>query len=328
MVLVVGGAGYIGSHMVRRLRESGTPHIVFDNFELGHRAAVKDSPIFEGDLRDPRSIDSVFETHPEIDSVLHFGAYTLVGESVTQPEKYWRNNVVAVLNLLEAMRTRGIDRFVFSSTCATFGIPVRVPIDESHPQNPINPYGETKLAVERILSNYSAAYGLRSVSLRYFNACGAHPSGEIGEDHRPEVHLIPNAIFAAIGQTGPLNVFGSDYPTPDGTCVRDYIHVEDLVDAHTMALDHLADGGESRCYNLGNGRGFSVREVIEFVSQVVGQAVPFVDADRRPGDPAELVGFSERIRRDWGWSPKYQDLGEIIETAWNWHRRHPHGYID
>ena len=312
--------------MVRRLRTSGVSHVVFDNFELGHRAAVKDSPIFQGDLRNPADISAVFDQYSDIQSVMHFGAYTLVGESVTQPDKYWKNNVVAVMNLIDEMRKRSVDKFVFSSTCATFGVPEYIPLDEKHPQKPINPYGETKLAVERILSNYDSAYGLKSVCLRYFNACGAHPSGEIGEDHRPEVHLIPNAIYAAMGKSGPMKVFGTDYPTPDGTCIRDYIHVEDLVDAHVMALDHLDAGGNSVVYNLGNGIGFSVREVLDVVSDVVRKQVPFEDAPRRDGDPPELVGSSKAVADAWGWEPKYRSLPEIVKTAWNWHRNHPNGF--
>jgi UDP-glucose 4-epimerase len=326
MILVIGGAGYIGSHMILRLRELGEPHVVFDNLERGHRAAVMDSPLIEGDLRNPDDVDRLFDLHPEIDTVMHFAAYAYVGESVTEPGKYWVNNTSAVITLLEAMVKRGVKRFVFSSTCATFGEPEYLPIDEQHPQRPINPYGETKLTVEHVLADFDRAHGLRSVALRYFNAAGADPEGRIGEDHRPEVHLIPNAIYAAMGKTGPMKVFGSDYDTPDGTCVRDYIHVLDLADAHLKAVQHLRQDGDSRRYNLGNGVGFSIKQVLDVVGQVVGTPVPYEMADRRPGDPARLVGSSERIRTDWSWVPQYPSLDTIVEHAYAWHRKNPEGY--
>jgi UDP-glucose 4-epimerase len=328
VILVVGGAGYIGSHMLSLLRDQEYPHLVFDNLEKGHRGALQGSKLIIGDLRSAHDLEQVFRDHPEIDAVMHFAAYTYVGESVTEPAKYWENNTTGVLTILDTMRKFGIKNFVFSSTCATFGNPQYLPLDENHPQNPINPYGQTKLAVERILADYDVAYGLKSVILRYFNAAGADPEGRIGEDHRPEAHLIPLAIYAAQGKTPPLKVFGNDYDTPDGTCVRDYIHVLDLASAHLLAIDHLRSGGESRAYNLGNGQGFSVKEVIDVVSEVTGQTVPFVLADRRPGDPPRLVGTSEKIRNDWGWSPAYADLRTIVGHAWNWHRTHPDGYMD
>lgn len=328
VILVVGGAGYIGSHMLSLLRDQQYPHLVFDNLEKGHRGALQGSKLFIGDLRSAEDLEQVFRDHPEIDAVMHFAAYTYVGESVTEPAKYWDNNTTGVLTLLDTMRKFGVKNFVFSSTCATFGNPQYLPLDENHPQNPINPYGQTKLAVERILADYDVAYGLKSVILRYFNAAGAAPDGRIGEDHRPEAHLIPLAIFAAQGKTPPLKVFGNDYDTPDGTCVRDYIHVLDLATAHQLAIDHLRAGGESRAYNLGNGLGFSVKEVIDVVSEVTGLPVPFVLADRRPGDPPRLVGTSEKIRNDWGWSPTFPELRTIVGHAWNWHRTHPDGYMD
>jgi len=326
MILVIGGAGYIGSHMLKLLRDVGEPHLVMDNLERGHAPALMGSPLFQGDLRNKEDLKRVFAENPSIDQVMHFAAYTYVGESVRMPGRYWENNTIAVLYLLEAMREAGVDKFVFSSTCATFGEPQYLPLDEKHPQNPVSPYGQTKLAVEKILDDYDRAYELRSVCLRYFNAAGADPSGEIGEDHRPEEHLIPNAIAAAVGKRDRLKLFGDDYDTPDGTCVRDYIHVLDLAQAHLLAVRHLREGGNSRKYNLGNGQGFSNREVLEVVGKVVGQEVPFDWAPRRAGDAARLVGTSEAIRKDWGWIPEYRDLETIISHAWNWHRTHPDGY--
>jgi UDP-glucose 4-epimerase len=325
MILVVGGAGYIGSHMCKLLREAGEPHLVFDNFEQGHREALQGSPAFEGDLRKPEDLRRVFSEH-DIDLVMHFAAYISVGESVREPAKYWENNTAGVQRLLDTMRERGIDKFVFSSTAAIFGEPEYTPIDENHPKNPTSPYGDTKLAVERMLSAYDRAYRFRSVSLRYFNAAGADPSGNLGEDHHPEEHLIPLAIQAAMGQRGMLKIFGNDYNTHDGTCVRDYVHILDLAEAHLLAVRHLRDGGDSRQYNLGNGQGFSVREVIETVSRVSGREVPHEDAERRPGDPGTLIASSEKIRTDWGWQPKYPNLETIVEHAWAWHEGHPQGY--
>lgn len=326
MILVVGGAGYIGSHMLKVLREAGESHIVFDNLERGHKAAIQDSPLEVGDLRNPADLKALFAKYPDIDVVMHFAAYAYVGESVFEPGKYWENNTTGVLQLLEAMREAGVGKFVFSSTCATFGEPDYVPIDEAHPQRPVNPYGESKLAVEKILNGYDVAHQLRSVCLRYFNAAGADPDGVLGEDHRPETHLIPAAVFAATGKLPPLKIFGSDYDTPDGTCVRDYIHILDLCQAHMLAVKHLRAGGDSRKYNLGNGQGFSVKEVVDLVSEVVGKPVPFEWAPRRAGDPAKLIGGSTKIRADWGWTPQYPDLKTIVQHAWNWFEANPEGY--
>jgi len=327
MILVVGGAGYIGSHMCKLLREAGESHLVFDNLSQGHRAAVQGSPFIQGDLRNRKELDQVFQTN-NIDLVMHFAAFISVGESVKQPAKYWDNNTAGVLTLLESIRANDINKFVFSSTAAIFGEPQYVPIDEAHPTNPTNPYGDTKLAVERMLKDYDIAYDFRSVSLRYFNAAGADPENQIGEDHHPEEHLIPLAISAAMGLRPQLKIFGTDYETKDGTCVRDYIHILDLASAHLAAIRHLRNGGESRQYNLGNGQGFTVREVIDTVERVSGKKVPHEEAPRRAGDPAKLIASSDRIRRDWGWSPKYPSLDKIVETAWNWHSSHPRGYDD
>jgi UDP-glucose 4-epimerase len=326
MILVVGGAGYIGSHMIKLLREAGETHLVFDNLEQGHEEALKGSKLFKGDLRDPATLKTCFEQNPAIDVVMHFAAYISVGESEKEPAKYWENNTCGVLNLLEAMCNAKLNKLVFSSTAAIFGEPQYVPIDEKHPKDPTSCYGDTKLAVERMLAKFDSAYNLKSVCLRYFNAAGADPSGEIGEDHHPEEHLVPLAIAAALGHRGSLKVFGTDWDTPDGTCVRDYIHVNDLADAHLLAVKHLRGNGDSRHYNLGNGRGFSVRQVLDTVSKVGGKPVPAEDAPRRAGDPAKLIASSEAIQKDWGWKPKYPELEQIVRDAWNWHEKHPDGY--
>jgi UDP-glucose 4-epimerase len=328
MILVIGGAGYIGSHMIKLLRDRGEPHLVFDNFEQGHRGALKGSPFFEGDLRHPADLAKCFEQNPDIDIVMHFAAYIAVGESERAPGKYWENNTEGVLHILEAMRTSGVTRLVFSSTAAIFGEPDYMPIDENHPKAPTSCYGDTKLAVERMLGNYDRAHTFKSVCLRYFNAAGADPGGEIGEDHHPEEHLVPLAIAAAMGTRPRLKVFGTDWNTPDGTCIRDYVHVADLAEAHLLAVRHLRAGGESRQYNLGSGQGFSVREVLDTVGRVSGKPVPAEDAPRRPGDPARLIASSEAIRRDWGWSLRYPELETIVEHAWKWHDAHPGGYVD
>lgn len=327
MILVVGGAGYIGSHMCKLLRERGEPHLVFDNLETGHRAALGGSRLVEGDLRNPDDIRKVLAQN-RVEAVMHFGAYIMVGESVEKPAEYYRNNFVGAMNLVDAMRDVGVLQLVFSSTAAVFGEPEYVPIDEDHPKNPTNPYGDTKLAVERLLAAYDRAYGLRAVCLRYFNAAGADPDGLLGEDHDPETHLIPATILAGLGQTPGLRIFGTDYDTPDGTCVRDYVHVLDLAEAHLLAIEHLRNGGESRCYNLGNGTGFSVRQVIDCVERVMERPIPREVGPRRPGDPAILVASSERIRADWGWRPRYADLETIVSHAWDWRRDHPDGYDD
>ena len=328
MILVVGGAGYIGSHMVRLLREANEPHLVLDSLEQGHRAALGESPFVQADLRDRAALDRVFAEHKDVDAVVHMAAYIAVGESERAPGKYWGNNTAGVLNLLEAMRLAGVGQIVFSSTAAVFGEPRYTPIDEAHPKDPTSVYGDTKLAVERMLDGYGRAHGLRSVCLRYFNACGAAPDSTIGEDHHPEEHLVPLAISAAMGRRAALKVFGADWPTPDGTCVRDYVHVLDLASAHLLAIRHLRAGGDSRKYNLGSGKGFSVREVLDSVGRVAGRPVPAEDAPRRPGDPAVLVASSEAVRSAWGWRPEFADLDTIVRHAWAWHDAHPNGYGD
>lgn len=329
MILVVGGAGYIGSHVVRLLVEQNAQVIVFDNLSAGHEQAVpRNIPLFEGDLLDKASLSRVFQEYPAIDTVMHFGASISVGESVRNPSLYYRNNVTGTLSLLDAMVEAGVSKLVFSSTAATYGEPQQVPIPESHPKHPTSPYGHSKLVVEQILQAYEVAYGLRSVIFRYFNASGAHPSAQIGEDHRPEEHLIPVAIKAAQGLRPSLKLFGTDYPTPDGTCVRDYIHVCDLAEAHWKGVQWLADGKPSETFNLGNGEGYSVRQVVELVSEVTGMQVPFETADRRAGDPAVLVASSAKAKELLGWEPQRPQLKTIIEDAWRWHSTHPNGYGD
>ena len=319
-VLVCGGAGYIGSHVNKMLDRMGYDTVVFDNLVYGHREAVKWGEFVRGDLKNPEEIEAVFDTYP-IEAVMHFAAYAYVGESVTDPEKYYFNNVACTLNLLRAMRGHGCDKIIFSSTCATYGEPARVPITEDMPQNPINPYGASKLMVERILSDYGTAYGLRSVALRYFNAAGADPECEIGEDHDPETHLIPLVLDAASGKRPDIKVFGTDYPTRDGSCIRDYIHVEDLAKAHILALKYLQSGGASERFNLGNERGTSVLEVIEAVKKVTGKDFKVTLSDRRPGDPATLVGSSDKVKAVLGWEPRYADIETIVEHAWKWHEK-------
>lgn len=328
MILVLGGAGYIGSHFLQRLRETGEPHLVFDNLEQGHVGALQGSPFFRGDVRNADDLKRVFSENPSIDVVIHFAAYIAVGESVQNPGKYFSNNTLAVVGLLEAMREANLNKIVFSSTAAIFGEPQYVPIDEKHPKAPTSPYGDSKLFVERIFEAYDVSQNLKSVCLRYFNAAGADPEARIGEDHHPETHLVPVAILAAAGRAPALKVFGTDYDTPDGTCVRDYIHVLDLAEAHLLAVKHLRAGGESRRYNLGNGQGFSVKQVIETVGKVTGKEVPHEEGPRRPGDPAKLIAASDAIRNDWGWNPKYPELETIVQHAWNWHQSHPNGYGD
>jgi UDP-glucose-4-epimerase GalE len=312
--------------MVRALLAAGHEAVVFDNLTTGHRAAVPPGvALVEGDLLDPEALRACFATHAP-HAVMHFSARSLVAESVQDPVPYYANNVSGTLNLLDSMHANGVTRFVFSSTAALFGEPETVPIPDDAPVRPINPYGTSKLMVERILADCDRAYGLRYVSLRYFNAAGAAADGVIGEDHRPETHLIPLVLQVALGRRRSISVFGMDYPTDDGTCVRDYIHVEDLCSAHLLALDHLAAGGESRAYNLGNGRGFSVREVIEAVQRVTGAPIPVEEAPRRRGDPAVLVADSSRIRADLGWGPIHPELETIVAHAWQWHRTHPQGF--
>ncbi len=323
-VLVTGGAGYIGSHACQALSRAGYHVVVYDNFVAGHRAAVRYGDLVEGDIADVAAVRLALRTH-RISAVMHFAAFLDVGESVREPAKYYRNNVVGALGVLEAMAAEQVAAFVFSSTCATYGDPLDTPIAETHPQRPINSYGETKLAIERALPHFEQAAGIRWVALRYFNAAGADPDGEIGEDHSPEVHLIPRAIEAATGGRG-LQVFGEDYPTPDGTCLRDYIHVCDVADAHIKALESIAGGAASDAYNLGTGRPHSVREVIDCVERVTGRPVPRTMAPRRAGDPAALCAAPGKARAALGWTPRLADLDAIVGTAWTWHRTHPQGY--
>ena len=323
-VLVTGGAGYVGSHAVKALHQAGYRVIVLDNLSAGHREAVKHAEFIEGDIADVGAVRESLRRH-DVSAVMHFAAFLDVGESVREPARYYRNNVVGTLCLLEAMVAEQTRYMVFSSTCATYGEPIETPIAETHPQNPISSYGETKLAVERALRHFEHAYDLRSAVLRYFNAAGADPEGEIGEDHAPEIHLIPRAIHAARGGP-PLEVFGDDYPTPDGTCLRDYVHVSDLADAHVRALQTLVERRTSCAYNLGTGRPRSVRDAIAAVERVSGRKVPWTVGPRRAGDPAVLVAAADRARAELGWRPRFPDLESIVETAWTWHHTHPNGY--
>ncbi|MFN0078413.1 MAG: UDP-glucose 4-epimerase GalE [Prosthecobacter sp.] len=318
-LLITGGAGYIGSHTVRHLLEQHEQIVVLDNLVFGHRAALPlDRVLFiEGDLADADVVERIFATQkPE--AVLHFAAFAYVGESVTDPLKYYRNNLAAPLTLLETMQRHGCKRFIFSSTCATYGDPVRIPIDESHPQAPVNPYGASKWMLERVLRDCGHAWGLKSVFLRYFNASGCHPSGEIGEDHNPETHLIPLVLQAAKGERDNITVFGTDYATPDGTCIRDYIHVCDLASAHALALKYLRDGGDTIAINLGTGRGFSVKEIIATAETVTGKKIPVNYGARRPGDPAELIANPLLAEKVLGWKAQHLDPREHIESAWQW----------
>jgi len=318
-VLIVGGAGYIGSQTAKRVAQAGLEPVVFDNLVYGHASAVKWGPLVEGDLADGALIRRVLHEH-EVTAVVHFAAYAYVGESVTNPRKYFNNNVVGTLNLLDAMLDAGVRDLVFSSTCATYGDPVRVPIDERHPQTPVNPYGESKLAIERVLHWYQRAYPLRFAALRYFNAAGADPDGEVGEDHAPETHLIPLAIEAALGGPG-LQIFGTDYPTPDGTAIRDYIHVQDLADAHVAALERLRDGATDLFVNLGTGEGHSVREVIAAVEKVSGRKLPVREVGRRAGDPPALVADARLAAEVLGWKARIPELETIVEHAWRWRQK-------
>jgi len=320
MILVTGGAGYIGSHANKELTKAGYETVVLDNMSYGHPDFLKWGVFEEVDLGDLESIRNVFRKY-EIEAVMHFAAFTYVGESVEDPQKYYLNNLRNTLNLLQVMNEFEVRKLVFSSTCATYGNPQKIPLTEDHPQNPINPYGQGKLMVEKVLKDYSSAYGLRYVSLRYFNAAGADPEGEVGERHEPETHLIPLILDAARGKREDIKIFGTDYPTTDGTCIRDYIHVTDLADAHIKALKYLEDGGESEVFNLGNGNGFSVREVIEEARKVTGKEIKATETERRPGDPPVLVGSSEKARKILKWQPKYDDLTKIISTAWEWHKK-------
>lgn len=326
-VLVCGGAGYIGSHTVSELLDRGEDVVVADNLQKGHKKAVLGGKLMIGDLRDSDFLDKVFSENT-IDSVIQFAADSLVGESVEDPLKYYNNNVVSTLSLLSKMKQYGVDKIVFSSTAATYGEPQNIPIMETDPTIPTNPYGQTKLAVEKALKWCYEAYDIKYTALRYFNAAGAHISGKIGEDHNPETHLIPIILQAALGQRDSITIFGDDYNTEDGTCVRDYIHVTDLADAHILALDKMRADGKSNIYNLGNGNGFSVKEVVDITRKVTDVDIKAELGERRPGDPAILVASSEKAKKELNWKPKYNDLGTIIETAWKWHKENPNGFSE
>lgn len=319
-ILVIGGAGYIGAHMSKDLLRAGYDVLILDDLSRGHRDLLAGGTFYEGDLGDNALLKKIFRAH-KVDAVMHFAAYSLVGESVEQPLAYYRNNVARTVELLDTMVQHDVKRFIFSSTAAVYGEPVTVPIDEDHPCQPTNPYGTSKVAVEHMLADCQRAYGLQYASLRYFNAAGADASSEIGERHEPESHLIPLVLQVAAGQRESIKIFGTDYPTPDGTCLRDYVHVSDLAQAHLLALRHLSAGGESAVYNLGNSKGYSVREVIETARRITGHPIPTVTAARRPGDPAQLIADSTKIRRKLSWEPRYEDLTSIIETAWAWHQK-------
>jgi UDP-arabinose 4-epimerase len=320
-VLVTGGAGYIGSHACRSLAEAGFEPVAYDNMVYGHSWAVQWGDLVEGDVTDRDKLMAVFEKYQPI-AVMHFAGFAYVGESVSDPAKYYANNVSGGITLLTAMKDAGIKAFIFSSSCATYGIPKVLPLTEDHPQDPVSPYGQSKLMFERILADFNHAYGLRHMNLRYFNAAGASPDGTIGEDHDPETHLIPLILQAILGKRPPLQVFGTDYPTPDGTAIRDYIHVIDLADAHVLALNLLLDGHPGDSINLGTGRGYSVREVIETAQRITGKPVPHHDAPRRAGDPPELVADASKAASVLGFTPKMSDLDTIVKTAWNWHSKH------
>lgn len=320
-VLVVGGAGYIGSHMVWLLGQKGVDAVTLDNLSSGHRDAVLHGRFVHGDIADQLILDKVFRQY-RFDAVMHFASSIQVGESVQDPAKYYQNNVVNTLNLLNAMCAHGVDKFIFSSTAAIFGEPEYSPINEAHAKRPINPYGWSKLMVEQALADYDRAYGLKSVCLRYFNAAGAHPDGLLGERHEPETHLIPLVLQAASGRRPNITVFGRDYDTPDGTCIRDYIHILDLAEAHWLALQYLQSAGETTAFNLGNGNGYSVESVVQAVRRVTGEMITVQEGWRRLGDPARLVANASKIRQELGWQPAYSDLDVIVEHAWQWECRH------
>jgi UDP-glucose 4-epimerase len=319
-ILVAGGAGYIGSHTVRALKRAGRDVIVFDNLEKGHPEAIQDVHTVKGDLRCADDVRAVFNDHG-IEAVMHFSAYIEVGESMQHPERYYENNCYGTLNLLSAMQQAGVPYFVFSSTAAVYGEPQYIPVDEEHPTLPTSVYGETKLAVERMLRGFETAYGLKSICLRYFNAAGADPDGDIGELHSPESHLIPIVLSAALGDRDGIAVYGTDYDTPDGTCVRDYIHVNDLASAHILALEHLENGNPSNAFNLGNGNGYSVQQIIDIARTVTGRNIKVTYTDRRPGDVATLIAGSDKAMRVLNWKPRLYDIATIIETAWKWHSK-------
>jgi UDP-glucose 4-epimerase len=316
----VGGAGFVGSHAVRQLVRENIPVLVMDNLVYGHRELVRGVDLIERDLQDLALLEKIFSEH-SIEAVMHFAAYCYVGESVIDPAKYYQNNVASTLNLLKTMIKANVRKFIFSSTCATYGIPLKLPLTEEHPQNPINPYGATKMMVERMLSDFDLAYGLKSISFRYFNAAGADPDGDIGEWHIPETHLIPLVLEVAAGRRDAVQIYGTDYPTPDGTCIRDYIHVNDIAQAHILGLKHLMGEEASGVFNLGNGNGFSVREVVGAVEEITGRKIRAIETGRRPGDPPVLVGSSEKARRGLGWERRFPEIQSIVETAWKWHRR-------
>ena len=326
-ILVTGGAGYIGSHCVAALIDRGVDVVVVDDLSKGHKTSLKGGRLYVGSVADKKFLQNVFEQE-SIEAVIHFAAFSLVGESMNIPEAYFRNNVTAGLSLIETMIEFKVPYLVFSSTAATFGEPERVPIEEHDRQVPTNPYGESKLIVEHMLKWCDQAHGLKYCALRYFNVAGARPDGSIGEDHRPETHLIPLILQVAQGKREKLSLFGTDYPTKDGTCIRDYIHVDDLIDAHILALDYLRAGNPSTAFNLGNGQGFSNREIIEAARRVTGHPIPVSEEDRRPGDPAVLIASSQKAMDVLGWAPKYTNVEDIISTAWNWHSTHPNGYDD
>ncbi|WP_319421922.1 UDP-glucose 4-epimerase GalE [Pleurocapsa sp. FMAR1] len=322
-ILVTGGAGYIGSHSVLTLQKAGYEVIILDNLVYGHQDLVETAlgtKLIVGDTCDRALLQQIFSDY-QIDAVMHFAAYAYVGESVTNPAKYYHNNLVGTFTLLEAMLEANINNFVFSSTCATYGVPESVPIKEEQPQNPINPYGATKLMVERILQDFSHAYDFRSVCLRYFNAAGADPDGNLGEDHNPETHLIPLVLQTALGQRESISIFGTDYDTPDGSCVRDYIHVLDIAQAHILALKYLLNNGKTDVFNLGNGSGFSVKEVIDAARKITGKEIKAVGCDRRAGDPPALVGSGAKAQKILGWQPEYSNLEDLITHAWQWHQK-------
>ena len=325
-ILVLGGAGYIGSHTVYELIDKGEDVVIVDSLQTGHIEAVHPKARFyKSDIRDINFLDELFSKE-KIDSVIHFAANSLVGESMTDPLKYYDNNLYGTMVLLKSMVKNGIGKIVFSSTAATYGEPENIPILESDRKEPTNTYGETKLAMEKMMKWVSKAHDLKFVSLRYFNACGAHKSGKIGEAHEPETHLIPLILQVPNGRREQINIFGDDYDTPDGTCIRDYIHVTDLAQAHILAVEYLQNGGESDIFNLGNGIGFSVKEVIDTARKVTGHPIPAVISPRRAGDPAQLVATSEKAKKVLGWKPEHADLEEIITSAWNWHKNHPYGF--
>jgi len=320
MILITGGAGYIGSQVNKLFTKNKFQTVVFDNLVKGHKELVKWGDFFEGDLANLDDIRNVFKKY-KIEAVLHFAAFIEVGESVKDPEKYYYNNLVNTLNLLKVMREFGVNKIIFSSTAATYGNPEYVPMDEKHPQVPINTYGKTKLMIENVFKDYGTAYGLKYVVFRYFNACGADKDSEAGEWHTPESHLIPNILKMATGEKESFNLFGTDFPTPDGTCVRDYIHVEDIAEAHLLGVKHLLDGGEGKFFNLGSGKGYSNREVIEAVKKVTGIEIKVVEGPRREGDAPKLLASFGKIKSEWGWEPKHKDLEEIIKTAWEWEKK-------